>query len=570
MPPKPMSGMERSADAAAARRPVPDPSDAATSWSSVAGLVMADAQDAETVPGVAVDNDTRSTPSASVGAAPFDMPAFLQILPKVGMPAAVAAARDPTMAQALRRLPENAAIGERPTPDAAVSTRPIARQDGPQIRLPSFLAAAGRPAAVKDAARGIDMAAVGAASAEAPAATIANPFAFDVGGGAIRSVSSGLAAAAAPNRSRVVASRAELGDGSVLRASAPVGDLPGASSASSSQSRTHDATVGQGSASRTGDALKDALSARSAAVAVSSAATAAASAAAPAATIANPFAFDLGGGAIRSVSSGLAAAAAPNRSRVVASRAELGDGSVLRASAPVGDLPGASSASSSQSRTHDATVGQGSASRTGDALKDALSARSAAVAVSSAATAAASAAAPAATIANPFAFDLGGVSFVAAGAAVDPSLSAQISAGSLDAPVGSDVWQDQLGAQLSVMASTGGESEAVMKLAPEGLGELEIRVLVRDGQASLQFGASNADARQAIEVAQPRLRELFISQGMDISNFSVFNTLTGNPHSAYKQGESHARPARSATAESDGLQVRVTVRTPQGIVDTYA
>ena len=457
MPPKPMSGMERSADAAAARRPVPDPSDAATSWSSVAGLVMADAQDAETVPGVAVDNDTRSTPSASVGAAPFDMPAFLQILPKVGMPAAVAAARDPTMAQALRRLPENAAIGERPTPDAAVSTRPIARQDGPQIRLPSFLAAAGRPAAVKDAARGIDMAAVGAASAEAPAATIANPFAFDVGGGAIRSVSSGLAAAAAPNRSRVVASRAELGDGSVLRASAPVGDLPGASSASSSQSRTHDATVGQGSASRTGDALKDALSARSAAVAVSSAAT-----------------------------------VAP------------------------------------------------------------------------------SAAAPAATIANPFAFDLGGVSFVAAGAAVDPSLSAQISAGSLDAPVGSDVWQDQLGAQLSVMASTGGESEAVMKLAPEGLGELEIRVLVRDGQASLQFGASNADARQAIEVAQPRLRELFISQGMDISNFSVFNTLTGNPHSAYKQGESHARPARSATAESDGLQVRVTVRTPQGIVDTYA
>jgi len=475
MTPKPMSGMDRSADAAAARRPGPDPSDAAASWSSVADLVMADAQDAETVPGIAVtdaaaavDDDTRSTPSASVGAAPFDMPAFLQVLPKAGMPAAVAAARDPTMAQALRRLPENAAIGERPTPDAAVSTRPIARQDGPQIKLPSFLAAAGKPAAVKDAPRGIDMAAVEAASAEAPAATIANPFAFDLGGGAIRSVSSGLAAAAAPTGSRVVASRA------------PTVHIAGAP------------------------------------------------------------------------------------------RAELGDGSVLRSSAPVGDLPGASSASSSQSRTHDATVGQVSASRTGDAMKDALSARSAAVAVSSAATAAPSVAAPAATIANPFAFDLGGVSFVAAGAAVDPSLSAQISAGSLDAPVGSDVWQDQLGAQLSVMASTGGESEAVMKLAPEGLGELEIRVLVRDGQASLQFGASNADARQAIEVAQPRLRELFISQGMDIANFSVFNTLTGNPHSAFKQGESHPRPARSATAASDGLQVRVTVRTPQGIVDTYA
>ncbi len=341
MIPRSMSGLDRSADVVATRRTALDPSDVAASWSSATDLVMASAQGDEPVTGGAAvgshteDDNTRATPSISVGAGPFDLPAFLQVLPKAGIPAAVAAGRDPAMAQALRRLPEVGAIGERRSGETRMSLRPIARQELPQQKLPLFLVTA-------------------------------------------------------------VATSAVHG-------------LPG----------TAVTTPAASQAAATG----------------------------------NPFSFDASG------------------------------------------LPGEPIVSSD---------------------------------------------------------------------------AAEISGSPLSEAVGSDAWQDQLGARLSVMATAGGESEAVIKLAPEGLGELEIRVLVRDGEASLQFGASNADARQAIEVAQPRLRELFTSQGLDITNFSVSNNLTGNPQYSSKDGDSHPRPGRSAPVAQDGVQVRVSIRAPQGIVDTYA
>jgi flagellar hook-length control protein FliK len=173
----------------------------------------------------------------------------------------------------------------------------------------------------------------------------------------------------------------------------------------------------------------------------------------------------------------------------------------------------------------------------------------------------------------PALFDLWAGNTASAGTSRDPGAESILTDAPLvvlHEPVGTDAWQDQLGAQLSVMAMAGGESEAVMKLAPEDLGELEIRVMIRDGEASLQFGATNAEAREAIETAQPRLRELFTSQGMDISNFSVFSNLSGNSHSFSKNGAVPPRPERGVPATQEDLQVRVTRRAPQGIIDLYA
>lgn len=152
----------------------------------------------------------------------------------------------------------------------------------------------------------------------------------------------------------------------------------------------------------------------------------------------------------------------------------------------------------------------------------------------------------------------------------DAGMAVQPSAELLREPVGTQVWQDRLGAQLMVMAAPGGEVEAVMKLAPEELGELEIRVVVRDGEASLQFGAANADARQAIEIAQPRLREMFASQGMTVSNFSVFNSLSGNPQFSSRHGEPQHRAPRMAVASRVEMRARTSGRDPQGVVDLYA
>src|SRR5262249_16901551 len=91
----------------------------------------------------------------------------------------------------------------------------------------------------------------------------------------------------------------------------------------------------------------------------------------------------------------------------------------------------------------------------------------------------------------------------------------------LRSPVGTPAWRDELGAQLTWMANRGIES-ASFRLSPEHLGPLEVRIAVRDGDASVWFGANHADTRQALEQSLPRLRELFASQGLALADAGVF------------------------------------------------
>ncbi|MFN7270723.1 MAG: hypothetical protein ACK5VQ_00215, partial [Gammaproteobacteria bacterium] len=83
-----------------------------------------------TTPEVTTDGDPASAGDAVEPFAPsFDLPAFLQVLPRAGNEVATAAAREPGLAAAVRRLP-------------TANARPEARAvDAPDIaiRLPSFL-----------------------------------------------------------------------------------------------------------------------------------------------------------------------------------------------------------------------------------------------------------------------------------------------------------------------------------------------------------------------------------------------------------------------------------------------
>lgn len=145
----------------------------------------------------------------------------------------------------------------------------------------------------------------------------------------------------------------------------------------------------------------------------------------------------------------------------------------------------------------------------------------------------------------------------------------------LQQPVGTEAWQDELSAQLSMMAERGGErSEAVMKLAPEGLGELEIRLETQGTDVSVQFGAANAEARQALEQAQNRLRDALGQQGVRLSEFNVFSNLSDNPQARSDERERRAaaplgKAARGAEAVIE-LNAVVSPRRKSGGVDLYA
>lgn len=141
-------------------------------------------------------------------------------------------------------------------------------------------------------------------------------------------------------------------------------------------------------------------------------------------------------------------------------------------------------------------------------------------------------------------------------------------------PVGTEAWQDELSAQLSVMTEQGERSEAVMKLAPEGLGELEIRVEVHGSEAVLQFGAASAEARQALELAQTRLRDLLSAHGVRVSEFSVFSNLSGNhQNDSNKSGQPRAAGVRlDATGDDRVTELRAVVSAGRsaGVLDLYA
>ena len=163
-----------------------------------------------------------------------------------------------------------------------------------------------------------------------------------------------------------------------------------------------------------------------------------------------------------------------------------------------------------------------------------------------------------------------------AGAHPDPATPSSIGeaalprGGAFASPVGSEGWQQELSAQLAFMTEQGDDASAVMKLAPAELGELEIRLTLREGEAAVAFAASAAEARQALELAQPRLQELFASQGIGLGKVSISSGFSGNPQpEPQRQGSPRGTDRRTPPEAVESLTVRVR-RAELGSVDTYA
>jgi len=77
-----------------------------------------------------------------------------------------------------------------------------------------------------------------------------------------------------------------------------------------------------------------------------------------------------------------------------------------------------------------------------------------------------------------------------------------------------------LGQRLMVMSDAGVQS-ARLKLYPENLGALDIKIQVEDDSARVWFTAQNGQAREALEAALPKLKEMFAQQGMNLLQADV-------------------------------------------------
>jgi flagellar hook-length control protein FliK len=129
-------------------------------------------------------------------------------------------------------------------------------------------------------------------------------------------------------------------------------------------------------------------------------------------------------------------------------------------------------------------------------------------------------------------------------------------------PVGTPAWAEEIGSRLTLMTEKG-QHTASLRMSPEHLGPLEIRIAMRDDQASVWFGAAHADTRAAIEHALPRLRELFAAQGMSLTDAGVFRE---PPRQQMPTFANDAKAGADNANEPAGVAAQVTV----GLLDAYA
>ncbi|HEU4653554.1 MAG TPA: flagellar hook-length control protein FliK [Steroidobacteraceae bacterium] len=134
----------------------------------------------------------------------------------------------------------------------------------------------------------------------------------------------------------------------------------------------------------------------------------------------------------------------------------------------------------------------------------------------------------------------------------------------VNSPVGSPQWRDEVSAKVSLMVQQGNTS-ASLRLSPEHLGPLEVRISVQNDQASVWFGAAHADTRAAIEHALPRLREMFASQGLSLADTGVFRE---PPREQTKQSAFNSSSRGDGSFESQSVQTLAIRRL--GLVDAYA
>ena len=134
----------------------------------------------------------------------------------------------------------------------------------------------------------------------------------------------------------------------------------------------------------------------------------------------------------------------------------------------------------------------------------------------------------------------------------------------METPLKAPGWQDELGQKLTLLVGRE-QHRAEIVLNPPQLGRVEVTLTVSNDQASAQFIAATPAARDALEQAVPRLREVLAEAGIALGQASV------NEESSQGQGYSGQRGERKFQSAVPLTSMEpVWIRRTDGLVDTFA
>lgn len=126
-------------------------------------------------------------------------------------------------------------------------------------------------------------------------------------------------------------------------------------------------------------------------------------------------------------------------------------------------------------------------------------------------------------------------------------------------------FDDGFGARIAWMAEQR-IGHAQIRLNPEHVGPIEVRVQLDGDRVSAEFHSAHAEVRQAIEASLPRLREMLGQHGLQLGQADVGHGQSGRRGDSM---DSHGRdPAREA--ELDPRLTASPIRSTRGLLDEYA
>lgn len=143
-------------------------------------------------------------------------------------------------------------------------------------------------------------------------------------------------------------------------------------------------------------------------------------------------------------------------------------------------------------------------------------------------------------------------------------------------PVGNAGWADEVGQRIGWVASRdAGRAELV--LTPPSMGRVEVSINMNGDQATASFVAANPVAREALQDALPRLREMLSQAGIQLTQADVGAGQQGQAQSG-QQGHSNRQGHALASGLSGPAEAEANLQTGslgriqsgRGMVDIFA
>lgn len=138
-------------------------------------------------------------------------------------------------------------------------------------------------------------------------------------------------------------------------------------------------------------------------------------------------------------------------------------------------------------------------------------------------------------------------------------------------PADDATWGDAVGNRVMWLVGRN-ESKAELILTPPHLGKLEISLTVTGDTTTAQFTAATPAAREALEQAMPRLREMLEQAGVTLADSNVNTAARDGRDNTGQHGHRHAGGTRGADLPQENLMSRSGpwLMRGEGMIDTFA